>query len=119
MLKESAHLLFLLIACFGVAAACVWAYRRSPTWGVIVGVGANVRLAAGPLLTISYCYTNIKSRTTLNLTRQDLRQAAADLALGLAVTFIPISVLRATSIVDFNGGRGLSRSRTSIRCSWT
>jgi len=51
--------------------------------------------------------TNIKSRTPLNLTRQDLQQAAADLALGLAVTFIPISALRATSIVDFDGGRGL------------
>ena len=55
MLRESAHLLFLLAACLGVLAACVWAYRRSPSWGVIVGVGAIVRLASGLLLlAISY-----------------------------------------------------------------
>src|SRR5215204_3813226 len=55
MVRESAHLLFLLVACLAVAAACVWAYRRSPAWGIIVGVGAIVRLAAGlALLTISY-----------------------------------------------------------------
>jgi hypothetical protein len=34
-------------------------------------------------------------------------QAVIDLAVGLAATYIPISILRATSAVTFDGGRGL------------
>jgi hypothetical protein len=51
--------------------------------------------------------TNITSRAGFQLTTQGVRQVLADLAVGLAAMFIPISLLRATSIVSFDGGRGL------------
>jgi hypothetical protein len=35
------------------------------------------------------------------------QQVAGDLALGLAVTFVPVSLLKAASVVTFDGGRGL------------
>lgn len=55
MLSESGHLLFLLVVCLCLIAACGWAYRRSPAWGVIVAIGAILRLSSGwCLLAISY-----------------------------------------------------------------
>src|SRR4051812_37595051 len=50
MVSQAAHAVFVLLVCGFLAAACTWAYRKSPVWGVIIAVGAIVRLASGLLL---------------------------------------------------------------------
>jgi hypothetical protein len=50
--------------------------------------------------------TNLKSRGHHGR-RGRVQEVVADLALGVAATFVPISLLRATSVVTFDGGRGL------------
>src|SRR5438067_4379180 len=55
MLSLSVHFLFLLLFYVCVAAACGWAFRKSPAWGVIVGAGTAIRLVGGVgLVAISY-----------------------------------------------------------------
>src|SRR4051794_6508141 len=50
MVSQAAHVVFVLLVCAFLAAVCAWGYRRSRGWGVVIAVGAIVRLASGLLL---------------------------------------------------------------------
>src|SRR5256885_9463914 len=55
MLSQSVHVLLLIASCLCMAAASVWAYRRSPTSGLIIALGTVIRLGGGlGLVAISY-----------------------------------------------------------------
>ena len=126
----AAVMLVLLWCAFAVGADAYYAYYRqliARTTGVnlslpaVLGQGSEPVVAGSPdigelgatLNTVRVGFigsgggTNLRTRAAFTFTGQGIRQVAVDLSVGLAATFVPISILRMTSLVEFDGGRGL------------